>query len=91
MSKTVSQIHSYIGPRNVRPLNLTKCDGYPKGLSKLGICMDSRTLRTMSAAMDSTALPGLTTAASNGVPVQALQTRYQDLLPRLRSRAKSTT
>ncbi|POP42332.1 hypothetical protein CHU32_03600 [Superficieibacter electus] len=73
-SLTVSEIHSYVGPRNVRPLHLQKCDNYPRGLSKLGICMDSRTLRTMAAAMDSTVLPGMTTTASNGVPVQALQT-----------------
>ncbi|EBW5579118.1 hypothetical protein DPU05_14765 [Salmonella enterica subsp. enterica serovar Teddington] len=74
MSKTVSQIHSCLGPRQVRPLHLTKCDSYPKGLAKLGICMDSRTLRTMAAAMDSSTLHGLSTSASNGAPVQALQT-----------------
>lgn len=73
-SQNVSPIHSYVGPRNVRPLHLKKVDNYPRGLSKLGICMDSRTLRTMAAAMDSTALPAMTTTASNGVPVQALQT-----------------
>lgn len=67
--------HSYIAPRNVRPLVMSAQDvGSYADLSRIGIGMDESTVRRMMAGIGMDALTGTVTTASITTPVQFLQT-----------------
>lgn len=68
-----SQEHSYIGPRDVRPLQLQKIDESYRDLKKIGIGMDDAMIRRMMDNFAMDALEGLITTPSIGTPVQFLQ------------------
>lgn len=68
-----SQEHSYIGPRDVRPLALQNVEKSWRDLKRIGIGLDDATVRRMMDAFAEDALPATVTTGSIGTPVQFLQ------------------
>lgn len=72
----MTQEHSFIGPRDVRPLQLKSAEGY-QDLARLGICMDEKHVMKMAQeapdAIVGDSIQGLTTTASITTPIQFLQ------------------
>ena len=70
MRSRISQEHSFIAARNVRPLKGFNVKEY-EGLSKIGIGLDNRSVRKLMYGMD--AIQPSVTTGSIGTPVQFLQ------------------
>lgn len=68
-----SQVHSSIGPRQVRPMGMKKADSY-RDLPLIGICGLDQNLNKMIEGIGIDAIQGLVTTASITTPIQFLQT-----------------
>ena len=74
MAKNLSQVHSHIGPRNVRPMEMTmdQVEGY-QALARIGINISPAQAAQMAQAYAMDDAQGLLTTATIGTPVQFLQ------------------
>lgn len=67
-----SREHSHIGPRNVRPFNISKVEEFAS-LSQIGIGMDEKHVMQMMEGIGMDAFQATTTTQSIPTPVQFLQ------------------